>query len=238
MTGAGASELSINKTMVKTIVTDIEGTTSSLSFVKDVLFPYSREHMAEFVRAQAQQPAVRQELDEVRRLSGKNLTEAEVIEQLLRWIAEDKKITPLKSLQGMIWEEGYKKGDFKGHMYEDAARHLQKWKQAGIRLYVFSSGSVQAQKLLFAHTEYGDLTPLFSGYFDTNIGNKREAESYRWIAESIGNVPQNVLFLSDIKEELDAARAAGMQTMWLVREGAIDSKAAHPQTRNFDLIKI
>ena len=238
MTGAGASELSVNNTMIKTIVTDIEGTTSSLSFVKDVLFPYSREHMAEFVRAHAQEPAVRHELDEVRRLSGKNLTEAEVIEQLLRWIAEDKKITPLKSLQGMIWEDGYKKGDFKGHMYEDAVRHLEKWKQAGIRLYVFSSGSVQAQKLLFAHTGYGDLTPLFSGYFDTNIGNKREADSYRKIAAAIGSAPDDILFLSDIREELDAAHAAGMQTIWLVRDGAIDPKAAHRQITNFDAISL
>src|SRR3989344_1798026 len=220
--------------MTKAIVTDIEGTTSSLSFVKDVLFPYSQKHMAEFVRIHAQAPAVRRELDEVHRLSGKNLSEAEVIEQLIRWIQEDKKITPLKNLQGMIWEDGYKKGDFKGHMYEDAVRHLRKWKQAGIRLYVFSSGSVQAQKLLFAHTGYGDLTPLFSGYFDTNIGNKREAGSYRKIAESIGIAPADTLFLSDIREELDAAHAAGMQIIWLVRDGAIDPKAAHRQITHFD----
>ena len=224
--------------MIKTIVTDIEGTTSSLSFVKDVLFPYSRERMTEFVRAHAQQPAVRHELDEVRRLSGKNLTEAEVIEQLLRWIAADQKITPLKSLQGMIWEDGYKKGDFKGHMYEDAVRHLQKWKQAGIRLYVFSSGSVQAQKLLFAHTAYGDLTPLFSGYFDTNIGNKREADSYYKIAEVIGSAPRDILFLSDIREELDAAQTAGMQVRLLVREGAVDPQGAHRQARTFDEITL
>ncbi len=222
--------------MIKAIVTDIEGTTSSLSFVKDVLFPYSREHLAEFVRAHAQTPAVRKELDEVRRLSGRNLDVEEAIEQLLGWIAEDKKITPLKSLQGMIWEDGYRKSHFKGHMYEDAVRLLKKWKSAGIGLYVFSSGSVQAQKLLFAHTDYDDLTPLFSGYFDTNIGSKREAGSYRKIAEAIDTAPRDILFLSDIREELDAARAAGMQTTWLVREGAVDPKAAHPQARNFDQI--
>jgi len=238
MTGVGDSESGVTKTMIKTIVTDIEGTTSSLSFVKDVLFPYSRARMAEFVRAHALEPAVRHELDEVRRLSGKNLTEAEVIEQLLRWIAEDKKITPLKSLQGMIWEDGYKKGDFKGHMYEDAVRHLQKWKQAGIRLYVFYSGSVQAQKLMFAKTKNGDLTPLFSGYFDTNIGNKREADSYRKIAAAIGSAPDDILFLSDIREELDAAQAAGMQTICLVRDEAIDPKAACRQARNFDEITL
>jgi len=223
--------------MIKAIVTDIEGTTSSLSFVKDVLFPYARERMREFVRTHAQEPAVCRELEEIRRLSGKNLNEAEIIEQLIRWIEEDQKITPLKSLQGMIWEDGYKKGAFKGHMYEDAVLLLKKWKDAGIALYVFSSGSIQAQKLLFAHTEDGDLTPLFSGYFDTHIGNKREADSYRKIAESIGLPPRDALFLSDIKEELDAAKAAGMQTVWLVRDGALDAQAAHRQVRSFDAIE-
>jgi enolase-phosphatase E1 len=224
--------------MTKAILTDIEGTTSSLSFVKDVLFPYARERMAEFVRQHAQEAAVRKELEEVRRLSGKNPNESEVVDQLIRWIDEDKKITPLKSLQGMIWEDGYKKGAFKGHMYEDAARRLKQWKQAGIRLYVFSSGSVQAQKLLFAHTEYGDLTPLFSGYFDTTIGNKREADSYRKIAEAIGAPPGDILFLSDIREELDAARAAGMQVTWLVRDGVLNPDATHRQVRNFDEITL
>jgi enolase-phosphatase E1 len=123
-------------------------------------------------------------------------------------------------------------------MYEDAARRLKQWKQAGIRLYVFSSGSVQAQKLLFAHTEYGDLTPLFSGYFDTIIGNKREADSYRKIAAAIGAPPGDILFLSDIREELDAARAAGMQVTWLVRDGVPDPGAVHRQVITFDEITV
>lgn len=224
--------------MIKAIVTDIEGTTSSLSFVKDVLFPYARRRIAEFVRAHAEDPAVRRELDEVRRLSGKDLDDEESIDQLIYWIDEDKKITPLKSLQGMIWEDGYKKGAFTGHMYEDAVRHLKKWKDAGIALYVFSSGSVQAQKLLFAHTDYGDLTPLFSGYFDTNIGNKREADAYYKIAAAVGIPPGDILFLSDIREELDAAKSAGMQTVWLVRDGVPDPNAAHAQVRNFDEITL
>jgi enolase-phosphatase E1 len=222
--------------MIKAIVTDIEGTTSSLSFVKDVLFPYARERMADFVRGHVKDAAVTRWLDEVRQVAGSALSNDEVIAQLIRWIDEDKKITPLKALQGMIWEDGYKKGDFKGHMYEDAVRHLQKWKDAGIRLYVYSSGSVLAQKLLFAHTGFGDLTPLFSGYFDTNIGGKREADSYRKIAESIGIAPADTLFLSDIREELDAAQAAGMQTWWLVRDGTLEAKATHRQIRNFDAI--
>lgn len=223
--------------MIQVILTDIEGTTSSLSFVKDVLFPYSRQRLAEFVHQHAQTPKVRQQLEEVSRVTGQTLSTDEIIQQLIRWIDEDKKITPLKALQGMIWEEGYKKGDFKGHIYEDALHHLKKWQQSGKQLYVFSSGSVYAQKLLFAHTAYGDLTPLFSGYFDTTIGNKREAEAYHKIAAAIGKAANEILFLSDIKEELDAARTAGMQTTWLVRDGSNES-VTHPQAKNFDEIAL
>ena len=224
--------------MIKTILTDIEGTTSSLSFVKDVLFPYSRARMADFIRASAAKPQVRVQLDEVRKLAGDSLDTDQVIAQLIRWIDEDKKVTPLKALQGMIWEVGYRDGDYKGHVYEDTPRNLKKWKDAGLRLYVFSSGSVFAQKLIFGFSEAGDLTPLFSGYFDTTIGNKREAEAYKKIATEIGLPPGEILFLSDIKEELDAARTAGMQTIQLVREGGVDPKAPHRQVRTFDEIDV
>lgn len=219
--------------MIKAILTDIEGTTSSLSFVKDVLFPYARERMADFVRAHGQESAVRKLLDEVKQLSGA-ANDADATRQLMRWIDEDKKVTPLKALQGMIWEEGYRQGHFKGHVYEDAARKLKEWHAQGVKLYVFSSGSVQAQKLLFAHTDYGDLTPLFSGYFDTTVGNKREAASYKAIADAIGLSPNEILFLSDIKEELDAAGGTGMHVLWLIREGALTAETIPRQVANFD----
>ena len=223
--------------MIKAIVTDIEGTTSSLSFVKDVLFPYAREHMAEFVRSHGQDAAVRKLLDAVQAEVGKSLSDAECVTQLLRWIDEDKKITPLKALQGMIWEAGYLQGDFTGHVYEDAVRNLRQWREQGIALYVFSSGSVQAQRLIFGYSDFGDLTPLFSGYFDTTIGAKREADAYRKIAAAVAMPPAQILFLSDIKEELDAAQAAGMHTVWLVRDRAIDAEAAHVQVRDFDAVQ-
>ena len=222
--------------MIKAILTDLEGTTSSLSFVKDVLFPYSRARMGEFVRVHVADPSVRVQLDEVRRIAGAALTTERAIAQLLRWIEEDKKLTPLKSLQGMIWEAGYRNGDFSGHVYEDAVRNLKKWKDAGLRLYVFSSGSVQAQKLIFGYSAAGDLTPLFSGYFDTTVGNKRDAAAYRRIAQEIGLPPDEILFLSDIAEELDAARAAGMETVQLVRDGTPAPDAPHRQVRSFDEI--
>ena len=223
--------------MIKAVVTDIEGTTSSLSFVKDVLFPYAQERLADFVRSNARDAAVRKLLDDVRVEVGKPLTDMECVAQLMRWIEEDKKLTPLKALQGMIWEAGYREGAFTGHVYEDAARNLRLWREQGLALYVFSSGSVQAQRLIFGHSDYGDLTPLFAGYFDTTIGAKREADAYRKIAAAITVPPSQVLFLSDVKEELDAARAAGMQTLWLVRDGTIDVGAEHAQVRDFDAIK-
>ena len=224
--------------LIKAIVTDIEGTTSSLSFVKDVLFPYSRARMAEFVRAHANDAAVRKLLDEVRQMVGGNADDEKIIAQLTQWIDEDKKITPLKALQGMIWEAGFKQGDFKGHVYEDAMRKLKEWHAQGIKLYVFSSGAVQAQKLLFAYSEYGDFTPLFSGYFDTTVGAKRESGSYHKIAQGIGLAPRDILFLSDIKEELDAARAVGMQTVWVLRDGGEMPAPVHPQARSFDDISV
>jgi enolase-phosphatase E1 len=223
--------------MITAIVTDIEGTTSSLSFVKDVLFPYAREHVAEFVRSHGRDAAVRKLLEAVQAEVGKPLSDAECVAQLQRWIDEDKKITPLKALQGMIWEAGYRHGDFTGHVYEDAVRNLSRWREQGIALYVFSSGSVQAQRLIFGYSDFGDLTPLFSGYFDTTIGAKREAGAYRKIAAAVAASPAQILFLSDIKEELDAAHAAGMHTVWLVRDGVIDAGAAHVQVRDFDAVQ-
>lgn len=222
--------------MIRAIVTDIEGTTSSLSFVKDVLFPYARRRIGEYVREHAADPAVRAQLDAVGAEVGRQLTDTEAVAQLVQWIDEDRKITPLKALQGRIWETGYRNGDFQGHVYDDAVHRLRAWQENGIALYVYSSGSVQAQKLLFGHTAHGDLQPLFRGYFDTHIGGKREPESYRRIAAEIGLPPADILFLSDIREELDAARAAGLHTAWLVRDGLLPEHPEHPVARDFDAI--
>lgn len=225
--------------MIKAIVSDIEGTTSSLSFVKDVLFPYASEHLAAYVSAHQDEPAVSEQLDAVTREVGRELSVDEAVEQLLRWIDEDKKITPLKTLQGMIWEKGYRDGDFTGHFYEDAVRNMRAWHAKGIRLYIYSSGSVHAQKLLFGYSDFGDLTSLINGYFDTRVGHKRETSSYEIIASEIGVRAGDILFLSDILEELDAARCAGMQTRWLVRDAeTLDPNAPHPQVRDFDGINL
>ncbi|MCB1802862.1 MAG: acireductone synthase [Gammaproteobacteria bacterium] len=222
---------------IRAILTDIEGTTSSISFVKDVLFPYAREHMAAFINAHADEPDVRAALDDVAREVGQVLDDEAAVAQLLRWIDEDRKITPLKALQGMIWEAGYRNGDFHGHMYPDAVDGLRRWHDAGVKLYVYSSGSVYAQKLLFGHTPFGDLTPLFSDYFDTRIGAKVDSASYRAISEQIGLPASQILFLSDITAELDAAQAAGLRTTQLLREPGM-AGSAHPSADTFDDIRL
>ncbi|WP_077044650.1 acireductone synthase [Pseudomonas sp. KK4] len=205
---------------IKAILTDIEGTTSAVSFVFDVLFPYAAKHLPDFVRQQAERGDVAEQLAAVRRDSHEPDADVErVIEILLGWIAEDRKATPLKALQGMVWEQGYQAGQLKGHVYPDAVEALKRWHQEGFQLFVYSSGSIQAQKLIFGCSEAGDLTPVFSGYFDTTSGPKREAQSYVNIAQALKIEASQVLFLSDIVEELDAARAAGMVTCGLAREG-------------------
>lgn len=220
---------------IKAILTDIEGTTSAVSFVFEVLFPYAARHLPDYVRAHAQEPAVAAQLDAVRAESGEAQADlARVIEILQDWIAEDRKATPLKALQGMVWARGYRAGELKGHVYPDAVQALKDWKQAGYGLYVYSSGSIQAQRLIFGCSEAGDLTPLFSGNFDTTSGPKREAGSYTRIAAQIGCPPEEILFLSDIVEELDAARQAGLRTIGLVREGG--QLPGHPCVASFAAI--
>lgn len=198
--------------MPRAILTDIEGTTSSIAFVAETLFPYARVRLPAFVAAHPDETAP-------------ILAEVAVMEPgdpvatLTRWIDEDRKATPLKTLQGMIWADGYREGAFTGHIYPDAAAALRRWHEAGIALYVFSSGSVPAQKLLFGHSDAGDLTPLFSGYFDTTTGPKREAASYRAIAGAIGLPAGEILFLSDTPQEITAAREAGLSALLIDRNG-------------------
>jgi len=202
---------------IRAILTDIEGTTSSISFVKDVLFPYARRALPRFVAARGKEPAVRKWLDVVATENGGMCEDAMIVEVLQGWIDDDRKHTALKALQGMIWADGYKNADFTAHIYPDAAPALRQWHAAGLPLYVYSSGSVPAQRLFFGHSDAGDLTELFSGWYDTEMGGKRDAQSYRNIVESIGIPAGEILFLSDVVEELDAAREAGLQTVLIDR---------------------
>ncbi|HVT32997.1 MAG TPA: acireductone synthase [Rhodanobacteraceae bacterium] len=222
--------------MIQAILTDIEGTTSSIRFVKDVLFPYARERLPAFVETHTDDVEVQHWLHEAAKEAGLvSATQQEIIELLTGWIDADRKSTALKALQGMIWKAGYEGGEYLAHVYPEVPARLRAWQAEGRRIYVYSSGSVPAQKLLFAHTEAGNLAPVFSGYFDTEIGAKRDAESYRRIAAEIGMPASGILFLSDTVEELDAARAAGMQTTLLARAPAIcPSQPVHRCVADFD----
>lgn len=222
---------------IKAVLTDIEGTTSAVSFVFDVLFPYAAEHLPAFVVEQAEQPDVAAQIAAVRAEAGEpGASVARVVDILLQWIAEDRKATPLKALQGMVWQQGYEAGQLKGHVYPDAVEALQRWHAEGYALYVYSSGSIQAQKLIFGCSVAGDLSPLFSGYFDTTSGPKREATSYARIVGEIGLPADEVLFLSDVVQELDAAEQAGLQTVGLARDGG--SLGDHETVASFAVIDL
>lgn len=220
---------------VRAIVTDIEGTTSSISFVKDVLFPFAKRSVESFVKAHGHELRVRECLDGARELAGNpGLSDADTVALLRQWMDEDRKATPLKSLQGLIWEQAYVSREIQGHVYPDAVDGLRAWHARGLRLYVYSSGSIAAQKLIFGHTAFGDLTPLFSGFFDTTTGPKVEAPSYTKIARAIGLPPGEVLFLSDSVAELNAARTAGLRTACLDRgEAVIPAGHGHPTFHDF-----
>ncbi len=205
---------------IRAVVTDIEGTTSSISFVKDVLFPYARARMADYVAS-----------------GGPGLEDVpgpDRLATLLAWMDADAKETALKAIQGRIWREGFESGALKGHLYPDTAPALRRWAARGLRLYVYSSGSEEAQRLLFGHSAAGDLTGLFAGFYDTRIGAKREAASYAAIARAIGLPADATLFLSDVAAELDAAAQAGFVTCQLLRpeDGAVPG--AHAQEADFD----
>ena len=189
------------------ILTDIEGTTTPIAFVRDTLFPFARARLAEFVRENGHQPSVSTALDEP------DTSLESVIDALIGWIDADRKAPPLKTLQGMIWEAGYRDCSLTAPVYDDAAAALKRWQAAGIRLAVYSSGSVAAQKLLFGHTSHGDLTLLFENWFDLETGSKLEPGSYRRIADSLSPGTGDILFLSDHPGELDAAREAGLRTV-------------------------
>ena len=221
---------------ITAIVTDVEGTTTSIAFVKETLFPYARGHLADFLDKWAEDADVAPLLSEARALAGKpELDLAGTVRLLEDWIDADKKATPLKTLQGLIWEDGFARGELVGDVYADAATGLRRWHDAGLRLYVYSSGSVQAQRLVFGHTPHGDLTPLLSGFFDTKVGGKLDQASYHVIAAAIDTAPGEILFLSDHVGELEAARLAGWQTTALDRgEAVLPERINHPVAHDFD----
>lgn len=207
------------------VITDIEGTTTPIAFVRDTLFPYARTRMGDWVAAHADDPVL---------AAVPGVTPADKLSALLAWMDEDRKETALKEIQGRIWEAGYADGSLRGALYPDVAGHLRAWAGSGTALAVYSSGSVAAQRLLFGHSMAGDLTGAFKGFFDTTIGAKREAASYRAIAGHLGVATTAALFLSDVEAELDAAAASGFLTFQLLRaEDGTKASARHAGGADF-----
>lgn len=226
--------LLLDQQPIGAIVLDIEGTTTDIAFVKDTLFPYAETRLAGFMAELVPTPEGEKILAQVRQEVGdSNLSQEDCIAQLLAWARADQKVTPLKAVQGMIWDEGYRTKAYYSHIYEDAAAYIQEWHRRGVPLYVYSSGSIAAQKLLFAHTLEGDLTPCFQGYFDTTTGAKVDADAYAKIAASLGIAAEKLLFLSDHPGELAAARQAGWQVVAVQRPGTPDFAPEFRVVRDF-----
>ena len=212
--------------MTKAILLDIEGTTTPLDFVQNTLFPYAKARVSGYVednfdqlRIEIAELAAESESDPEYTAGFRANSSNSVAEYLKFLIDNDRKSTPLKSIQGNIWQIGYESGELHSSVFDDVPAAFERWKADGRIIAIYSSGSVLAQMLLFKYTDHGDLTEFIDRYFDTNVGHKREAESYKKIATELGLRPDQILFVSDVVAELDAAREAGMQTAMSVRKG-------------------
>lgn len=217
--------------MVRYVLMDIEGTVISVAFVREILFPFAKHRLASFLHERRHDPDVFRWIavcqDAIEHETGTRPAYEELPVVLTGWIDQDRKLAGLKALQGMIWDEGYRQRAFVPELYGDVLPALTQWRARGIRLGIYSSGSEQAQRLLFAHTNVGDVTSLFEHFFDTSVGEKKTASSYRTISEQIGLPPHHILFLSDAERELDAAALAGFRTAHIVRPGT-DASTRHP----------
>jgi len=233
---------------------DIEGTVTPLSFVHDVLFPHARIRIREFLKQNRDQEAILADLAALQEEhasdvsagrnppavpAGKLREQIDSMTSYVHWLMDqDRKSTALKSLQGKIWKEGYERGDLHATVFPDVRPAFERWRKAGAKIAIFSSGSVLAQKMLFAHTNAGDLTSYIAAYFDTNIGPKIETHSYEKIVAQLKCRPEEILFVSDSATELDAAHSAGMETRFSVRPGnKVENKPlSHIRIESFDEI--
>jgi enolase-phosphatase E1 len=238
---------------ITTLVLDIEGTTTPIDFVYNVLFPYARENVKPYLAAHLSssdlqadiralldqnQEDLERGLDPPRLMGPADHMLIEDAVAYIHWLMDrDSKATALKSIQGKLWDEGYARGELNSHVFEDVPRAFERWRQQGKAICIYSSGSVLAQKLLFTHTEAGDLTPYIRAYFDTNIGPKRDAGSYRRIASELELAPRDIVFVSDVTAELDAAAVSGFETLLCVRPANPEQAAGtHARIQTFDQI--
>ena len=239
-------------TRIEAVLLDVEGTTTPIAFVVDVLVPYARKHVRRHLEELAASPIAASVLDQLRELHAVDQRAGESVAAWVdaplrarldsaasyaEWLMDrDRKSTPLKTLQGALWEVGYQRGELVGEVFADVPTALARWQAAGVQVGIFSSGSVLAQQLLFRHSSAGDLTPFLRWYFDTTTGKKTDPDSYRRIAAAMNTRPESIMFLSDVVVELDAARAAGLATRLSIRPGNVPPPLPHdhPAIRTFD----
>ena len=247
--------LSLSALNIRGILLDIEGTTTPITFVHDVLFPFARTRVRGYLATGSTSAEVLHDLARLREEHARDVAqqlnppalidsddqvELDAIVAYINWLMDrDRKSTGLKSLQGRIWEQGYRDGALKAEVFTDVPPALRRWHGAGLRVAIFSSGSVLAQKLLFAHTGAGDLKGFLNAYFDTITGPKTESESFRRISSELQLDPRQLVFISDVTTELDAANDAGMHSLLCIRPGNLPQKAAHnrPTIWSFDEVK-
>jgi enolase-phosphatase E1 len=237
-------------TPIRHLLLDIEGTTCPVRFVSETLFPYAAERMASFLEARGEDGTVRELVEQVAQawrddshpaaqalLQGvpRSTSSASWVLPYLQWlIQEDRKLTPLKDLQGLLWEEGYASGELQGPLYADVAPALRRWREAGLELAVYSSGSVRAQRLIYEHSNAGDLRGLFQHWFDTRIGAKHDSASYHKIVNHLGAPAASVLFISDSIPELKAAATAGLAVLLCNRDA---NPTDPPECKGFAVIR-
>lgn len=223
--------------MIQFVLLDIEGTTTDIQFVHKVLFPYSQQYLKPFVQENQDNPEVQEALAQVQETvlqeEDKSITTDEALRYLMHWIVSDRKHGALKTLQGLIWDEGFRTEAFKGHVYPDVPNAFEQWKAMGLKIGIYSSGSVHAQKLLFGYSEFGDLTPNFSAHFDTVIGGKKEMAAYQNIISALKLSPSEILFVSDVPDELVAAKEAGLNVLHSLRPG-IQPDSRFEAVKSFD----
>jgi enolase-phosphatase E1 len=234
--------VSLSDLQIRAIVLDIEGTTTPVDFVYAVLFPFARDHAGAYLQREGMSPACRAAIErlllEQAEDRSRGLEPPIPLADYVGWLMDaDRKSPGLKSLQGLIWQEGYTSGELHGRVYPDVAPAFRRWRAQRIAVYIYSSGSVLAQQLLFASTEAGDLTAYLSGYFDTAVGPKTSAASYRAISETVGVPPSAILFVSDAVGELTAAVEGGLLSLLCVRDdGPLPRAEGHSSVRTFDEI--
>jgi enolase-phosphatase E1 len=229
--------VSLSALHTRALLLDIEGTTTPIAFVYDVLIPYARAHAAEYLARNQNSAGCREAVAQLGKEFGVTQDLAGILEFVFSLMDRDKKSPGLKSLQGLIWQDGYKSGELRGQVYPDVAPAFERWRARGLEIYIYSSGSVLAQQLLFGSTDAGDLTTFLKGYFDTGVGPKTSPGSYFTIGARIAVPPPEILFVSDVVQELDAARTSGMRTALCIRGGDVPLESeSHSVIRSFDEI--